>query len=146
MLQHTGDRLPTQGWAGRDVVFMRSNDHSRDRHGDWSTEGLHGALKQVVEGDSKAPKCVPHHHPLCLCGAKPLHTSQPVTVEAGVSLAVAVGGLVAGGNLRTLTLCMVPNPRAHCLRQRKDAERRYELGMVHVFWVSKHGKRRAALS
>jgi hypothetical protein len=56
LLKNASDRLPTREWAGRDVVFMRSNDHSRERHGEWNTDGLHGAVKQIVQGDSKAPK------------------------------------------------------------------------------------------
>lgn len=45
------ERLPSEGWQGRETVFMQSNEHSRDRQGVWNTHGLQGALLSVVEGD-----------------------------------------------------------------------------------------------
>ncbi|KAK9806472.1 hypothetical protein WJX73_000758 [Symbiochloris irregularis] len=47
------DRLPHQQWQGRDVAFMRSNEHSRERQGVWSLEGLQGATLSLVQGDQK---------------------------------------------------------------------------------------------
>jgi hypothetical protein len=46
--------LPAQRWAGREVVFMQSNDHSSERWGVWETAGLEGAALQLVEGDKDA--------------------------------------------------------------------------------------------
>lgn len=43
-------------WKGKDVRFMKSNDHSGDRRGAWNTDGLEGALLTLVEGDSKAAR------------------------------------------------------------------------------------------
>eukprot|EP00899_Mesostigma_viride_P020273 jgi/Mesvir1/28247/Mv04788-RA.1 len=41
-------------WAGKDVVFMRKNDHSSERVGQWNTEGLQGAALAIVQGDQRA--------------------------------------------------------------------------------------------
>eukprot|EP00897_Mesotaenium_endlicherianum_P010694 jgi/Mesen1/9653/ME000671S09008 len=41
-------------WQGKEASFMRSNDHSHDRHGKWDTEGLQGAALHLVGGDQKA--------------------------------------------------------------------------------------------
>lgn len=41
-------------WAGKDVVFMRSNDHTRERQGTWDTTGLTGAALDLVKGDKNA--------------------------------------------------------------------------------------------
>ncbi len=38
-------------WQGREVTFMRSNEHSGQRRGTWKPEGLAGAAKALVEGD-----------------------------------------------------------------------------------------------
>ena len=77
------DDTPQQMWQGREIVFMRSNDHSRcapcaqaavlahcnlahdcrgpllhhhrrERGGAWDATGLAGAARDLVEGDSKA--------------------------------------------------------------------------------------------
>lgn len=45
----------SMGWMGKEVVFMRSNEHSRDRTGSWNTAGLTGVAAQLVEGDKGAP-------------------------------------------------------------------------------------------
>ena len=45
------DRQPHQRWQGRSTQFMQSNQHSRDREGRWSTEGLQGPALAIVEGD-----------------------------------------------------------------------------------------------
>eukprot|EP00898_Chlorokybus_atmophyticus_P001306 jgi/Chlat1/2176/Chrsp17S02751 len=42
------------GWQGREVNFMRSNEHAREREGLWDTTGLQGVFKQLVEGDQKS--------------------------------------------------------------------------------------------
>eukprot|EP00878_Enallax_costatus_P003846 GHUV01004062.1.p1 GENE.GHUV01004062.1~~GHUV01004062.1.p1 ORF type:complete len:1053 (+),score=249.89 GHUV01004062.1:1558-4716(+) len=46
------------GWQGKEVTFMRSNQHSRERNGKWDTSGLPPAphpLRELVVGDEKAP-------------------------------------------------------------------------------------------
>lgn len=43
-----------RGWQGREAKFMRSNEHSHERRGKWSTEGLQGAALRLVEGDKSA--------------------------------------------------------------------------------------------
>lgn len=48
------DAVPGSQWAGREVVFMQSNDHSTERRGVWETAGLEGEALQVVEGDREA--------------------------------------------------------------------------------------------
>ncbi|KAL4852989.1 Phosphoglucan [Chlorella vulgaris] len=41
-------------WKGRELRFMRSNEHSRDRQGVWDTSGLEGGVLHLVEGDRDA--------------------------------------------------------------------------------------------
>mmetsp|Transcript_26383 Transcript_26383/g.66311 ORF Transcript_26383/g.66311 Transcript_26383/m.66311 type:complete len:950 (-) Transcript_26383:1236-4085(-) len=55
MSSYDGDKLVHEQWAGKQVNFMRSNQHSGDRSGTWDTEGLEGAALTIVEGDSKSP-------------------------------------------------------------------------------------------
>jgi hypothetical protein len=43
-------------WQGKEVTFMRSNDHSGARRGAWKPEGLNGAAKALVDGDMCAPR------------------------------------------------------------------------------------------
>lgn len=43
-----------QEWQGRQVAFMRSNDHSRENTGKWDTSGLEGSALHLVEGDKNA--------------------------------------------------------------------------------------------
>lgn len=43
-----------RGWQGKEATFMRSNEHSSERRGKWSTEGLQGAGLKLVEGDKSA--------------------------------------------------------------------------------------------
>jgi len=42
---------------GRDINFMRSNEHGPERNGVWNTDGLSGAALRFVSGDEKAAKC-----------------------------------------------------------------------------------------
>lgn len=45
-------------WQGRQVTFMRSNQHSRERSGVWDVSGLPPAphpLVSIVKGDEEAP-------------------------------------------------------------------------------------------
>ena len=51
------DLLPHNTWQGRDINFMRSNEHGRERSGMWNTNGLSGAALKFVGGDEKAAKC-----------------------------------------------------------------------------------------
>ena len=53
----SADLLPHNAWQGRDIDFMRSNEHSRERNGTWNTEGLDGAALRFVSGDRNAAKC-----------------------------------------------------------------------------------------
>lgn len=50
------DRLAHNQWQGRDIEFMQSNAHSRERQGKWDTSGLEGAALQIVSSDEKAAK------------------------------------------------------------------------------------------
>ncbi|KAG6548416.1 hypothetical protein Mapa_009902 [Marchantia paleacea] len=44
-----------QGWQGKEINFMRSNEHSsREQSGKWDTTGLQGPAKHIVEGDKGA--------------------------------------------------------------------------------------------
>ena len=38
-------------WQGKEVTFMRANEHSGSRRGGWKPEGLSGAAQRLVEGD-----------------------------------------------------------------------------------------------
>lgn len=62
-----------KGWQGKEVNFMRSNEHSRDRRAVWNTSGLEGPALAIVEGDRGAgnwwrkvslPLCAPCPAPL----------------------------------------------------------------------------------
>ncbi|KAK3262785.1 2,3-dihydroxyphenylpropionate/2,3-dihydroxicinnamic acid 1,2-dioxygenase, variant 2 [Cymbomonas tetramitiformis] len=41
-------------WHGKDVTFMRSNEHTSDRTGTWDTTGLTGTALRLVEADRNA--------------------------------------------------------------------------------------------
>lgn len=41
-------------WKGREISFMRSNDHSGSRNEVWNTEGLKGEVLKLVEGDKRS--------------------------------------------------------------------------------------------
>lgn len=44
-----------QGWQGKEINFMRSNEHSsREQSGKWDTTGLQGPAKHIVDGDRGA--------------------------------------------------------------------------------------------
>ncbi|KAL2649665.1 hypothetical protein R1flu_017793 [Riccia fluitans] len=43
-----------QEWQGREINFMRSNEHNREKSGKWDTTGLDGPAKIIVEGDKNA--------------------------------------------------------------------------------------------
>ncbi|KAH9572132.1 hypothetical protein CY35_02G130500 [Sphagnum magellanicum] len=43
-----------EGWQGREVSFMRSNDHAHEKAGKWDTSGLDGAALHLVQEDQKA--------------------------------------------------------------------------------------------
>jgi len=43
-----------EGWQGREVSFMRSNDHAHEKAGKWDTWGLEGAALHLVQEDQKA--------------------------------------------------------------------------------------------
>lgn len=42
------------GWEGKEIRFMESNDHPREREGSWNVEALQGLEKMVVSGDKDA--------------------------------------------------------------------------------------------
>lgn len=50
------DRLAHNQWQGRDIEFMQSNAHSRERQGQWDTSGLEGGALHIVSSDEKAAK------------------------------------------------------------------------------------------
>ncbi|KAL4433837.1 hypothetical protein ABPG75_000278 [Micractinium tetrahymenae] len=41
-------------WQGKELRFMQSNEHSRERRGTWDTSGLDGAALHLVGGDRDA--------------------------------------------------------------------------------------------
>ncbi|KAH7438540.1 hypothetical protein KP509_04G019300 [Ceratopteris richardii] len=43
-----------QEWQGREVTFMRSNEHKGDGIGKWDTSGLDGSAFDLVDGDKHA--------------------------------------------------------------------------------------------
>ena len=44
--------LFVQGWQGKDIIFMRSNEHStNERQRCWNTSGLERSLGKLVEGN-----------------------------------------------------------------------------------------------
>ncbi|KAH9305067.1 hypothetical protein KI387_009471 [Taxus chinensis] len=51
-----GEASPfVQGWQGKEISFMRSNEHSnRERERSWNTSGLEGPALKLVEGDQNA--------------------------------------------------------------------------------------------
>lgn len=52
------DTARVSGWQGKQVTFMRSNQHSKERSGKWDTSGLPPAphpLRDLVVGDEQAP-------------------------------------------------------------------------------------------
>ena len=55
--QEGDERLAHQRWQGREVAFMRGNEHSAERRGAWNAEGLEGAARVLVEGDRDAARC-----------------------------------------------------------------------------------------
>ena len=44
----------TKEWAGREIAFMQSNDHPRERRGIWDSTGIVGVAKTFVEEDKEA--------------------------------------------------------------------------------------------
>eukprot|EP01018_Ginkgo_biloba_P006356 Gb_12513 [translate_table: standard] len=51
-----GEASPfVQEWQGKDITFMRSNEHaSQERARTWNTSGLEGPAQKLVEGDQNA--------------------------------------------------------------------------------------------
>lgn len=43
-----------QGWQGKETLFMKSNEHSGERLGQWDSMGLEAAAVKVVDGDRTA--------------------------------------------------------------------------------------------
>ena len=41
-------------WSGDEIVFMQSNEHPRERQGQWNTDGLEGSALRLVQGDQYA--------------------------------------------------------------------------------------------
>lgn len=41
-------------WQGREIRFMSSNDHPRERTGVWKSQGLDGVARKLVEVDKDA--------------------------------------------------------------------------------------------
>lgn len=50
----TDERLAHNQWQGADVKFMQSNNHSKERNGQWNTSGLEGAALRIVSADERA--------------------------------------------------------------------------------------------
>jgi phosphoglucan,water dikinase len=53
------DELPisssfVQEWQGRNISFMRSNEHNREKKGKWDVSGLEGSALYLVDGDRTA--------------------------------------------------------------------------------------------
>lgn len=51
-----GERPAHQRWQGREVAFMRGNEHSSERRGVWNPDGLEGAARALVDGDRDAAR------------------------------------------------------------------------------------------
>ncbi|XP_024534041.1 phosphoglucan, water dikinase, chloroplastic isoform X1 [Selaginella moellendorffii] len=49
-----GDMSFSQGWQGKNVAFMKANEHTSRQGGKWETAGLEGAALRIVEGDKKS--------------------------------------------------------------------------------------------
>lgn len=49
--------LGNSQWSGKEVVFMSSNEHSKERSGRWEVQGLEGPAKLLVEGDRENGRC-----------------------------------------------------------------------------------------
>ena len=45
-------------WQGKEVTFMKANEHSGSRRGGWKPEGLSGAAQRLVEGDMCVPQAL----------------------------------------------------------------------------------------
>ena len=43
-----------QEWQGRNISFMRSNEHNREQRGKWDVSGLEGSALYLVDGDKSA--------------------------------------------------------------------------------------------
>jgi hypothetical protein len=56
-------------WQGKEVTFMKANEHSGSRRGGWKPEGLSGAAQRLVEGDMCAPRA--HKPPKAVLGPPP---------------------------------------------------------------------------
>lgn len=54
MTLHVSAASTNSSWVGRDIFFMQSNDHPRDRQGVWNSTDVHGAVKVFVEKDKDA--------------------------------------------------------------------------------------------
>ena len=50
------DRPDHLRWRGRQVSFMKANEHSKKREGKWDASSLEGAAKTIVQGDEKGAK------------------------------------------------------------------------------------------
>ena len=48
------DKPELEQWSGNDTVFMQSNEHPRERQGQWKTDGLDGVALKIVQGDREA--------------------------------------------------------------------------------------------
>ena len=55
--RHDDGRLVRDQWQGRDIQFMRSNEHRHVRSGIWNKEGLEGVALEIVSGEEKAGRC-----------------------------------------------------------------------------------------
>ena len=49
--QSYDDKPELEQWSGNDIVFMQSNEHPREREGEWNTDGLDGVALKLVQGD-----------------------------------------------------------------------------------------------
>ncbi|GMH42043.1 hypothetical protein BSKO_09962 [Bryopsis sp. KO-2023] len=50
----SGEGDVTRGWQGKDIRFMTSNEHPRERAGSWRADHLEGVGKQFIMEDQKA--------------------------------------------------------------------------------------------
>lgn len=53
-MEEQGPSAASSNWSGKQIRFMRSNEHSREREGVWDSTGLEGAELAIVQGDEKA--------------------------------------------------------------------------------------------
>lgn len=71
----SSDALPQNKWQGKEVRFMTENQHSKERSGVWNTDGLHGAVLDLVTSDEHSARCSPSSSVLGTCSNESFHVN-----------------------------------------------------------------------